>query len=70
MNGSGDRHLASAQLGDHGPIGCEVATISLSGVEISAVEFSEKTITLLRVTPTLTCQDMSRRIFGHILNIF
>ena len=27
-------------------------------------------ITFLRVIPTMTCQDMSGHIFGHILNIF
>ena len=27
-------------------------------------------VTFLRVIPTITCQDMSGRRFGHILNIF
>ena len=31
--------------------------------------FLEKN-TFLRVIPTMTCQDISGRIFGHILNIF
>ena len=32
--------------------------------------FLRTKITFLRVIPTMTCQDMSRHIFGHFLNIF
>ena len=38
-------------------------------VKFAAIWSGEKN-TLLRVIPTMTCQDMSGRIFGHILNIF
>ena len=33
-------------------------------------KIKKKQITFLRVIPTMTYQDMSGRIFGHILNIF